>query len=839
MIRAALERCIEFVTDRNKSTLLVMVLVSALVLAGIPMFDMSSEAGGSPEQFDDLDRVEKSQYIQSNYGNTSEQQTNRTFESVYVRDDDGNVLSKESLLEGLRYQRAIRDNESVQAALHPDGMSGLSNLVAVRAAGDRNASLATQIAALENTSGPRVEQLVGQVLTNDPRAARYLPAGHESGTTATDRRMLVALSTDTDEETATAANAALYETAEANSEAGIFVLNSQAWADYRSHFLGEMIELVLPAALLLILVVLAFTYRDLVDIVVGMTGVILSVAWMFGLLGWLGVEAGSIVIVPVVLITGLSIDFGFHVFNRYREQRAEDEGIREPMGRGVRLIATALILVTVTGAIGFLANLANPLPVIRNIGIAITLGIVSAMVIFLTMVPALKISIDGVLERFGLDRRKQALGHGRFLRPLLGRSVDLARKAAPVVLVLAVLVGAAGGIAWLDLDRESYQQSDGEVAEWKQDLPEPLGWETGDVAEQSTHVQEVYQPANADDAVQSRILVEGDVTSPSTLEDVQAGVDDIESAGITLDQPGTQTVRSPVVAMQGVAQQNATFAAAFDDADTNDDGVPDSNLTALYDAFYAADSETAQRVIERDGDEYRSLLVTVALDADYSQAASVVEDIDAGANKMEDGGTRTATAAGTLAVNVAVLDQIVGGILLTMAIALAAIVLTLAAVFKYMHGSASLGVVVSIPIALVIGMVIGGMYLLEIPLTLLTALLMSLVVGLGVDYNIHIGDRFADELREGKTSLEALDAAVTGTGGALLGSTLTTAGAFATITLVPQAQLQSFGTIVVIALVTAFLTSVLVLPSLLVLWSRYVPGEVSRAPEPTEAIPQD
>jgi predicted RND superfamily exporter protein len=173
-----------------------------------------------------------------------------------------------------------------------------------------------------------------------------------------------------------------------------------------------------------------------------------------------------------------------------------------------------------------------------------------------------------------------------------------------------------------------------------------------------------------------------------------------------------------------------------------------------------------------------------------------------------------------------------------MALALGAIVVTLAAVFRYMHGSATLGLVVSVPIALVLGMVIGGMYLLSIPLTLLTALLMSLVIGLGVDYNIHVGDRFADELRAGKGTYDALDAAVTGTGGALLGSTLTSAGAFATIALVPHPQLQSFGAIVVIALTTAFVVSVLVLPSLLVLWSRYHPDGGASVPGP-QGVPQD
>ena len=838
MLRELLRRGTDFVTTHNRITLLVMALLTVGVLAGIPQIDTSSQAGGTPEQFEHLDRVETAQYIDENYGNTTVAQTNRSIETVYVRRADGNALSKESLLAGLRYQQEIRANDSVQAVLHADGMNGLSNLVAMRAAGDANATLSEQIEALNATGSAEVEQLVAQTV-DDPRAGRFLPADHDGNATSPDRRMLVAFDSSEGDENLTAADAALYGTAAEYSADGFFVLNGDAFAEYRTHFFGEMIQLVVPVALLLILTILVFAYRDLVDVLVGMTGVVLSVLWMFGLLGWLGVSAGTISIVPVVLITGLSIDFGFHVFNRYREQRGPEDGIREPMGSGVRLVATALILVTVTAAIGFLANLTNPLPVIRDLGVSITLGVVSALFIFITVVPALKISIDGLLERAGLNRRKAALGHGTYLRPVLERSVTLAQRAAPVVLVLAVLVGVAGGLAWLQLDQESYQQSDGDVAEWKQQLPGPLGWETADLPAQQQHVDETYQPANADSAIQSQILIEGSVTDGSTLADIDAGVQQLRDEGLLVEQSGVQTAQTPLTTMDQAAAENETFAAMFERADTDGDGVPDQNIAALYDGLYATDSQAAEQVVERADGEYRSVLVTVSLDAEYAEAESVVPQIADGAAVMADGGERTATVAGPLAVNTAVLDEIIGGILLTMVTALAAIVLALIVVFRYMHGSATLGAVVAVPIVLVVGLVIGGMYLLGIPLTLLTALLMSLVIGLGVDYNIHVGDRFADELDAGATPVEALRAAVTGTGGALLGSTLTSAGAFATIALVPNPQLQSFGAIVVVALVTSFVVSLLVVPSLLLLWSRHLAAPTTRSAPARTPVTQD
>ncbi|MXR52949.1 MMPL family transporter [Halovenus sp. WSH3] len=839
-MRDRLGQVIDFVTEHNRVTLAVLLVVTGAVAAGIPQLDTSSQAGGSAEQFEDLDRVQAQQYIQEQYTNSSEQQTNRTIQPVYVRNEGGNVLSRESLLDGLRYQREITSDPDVQAALHEQGVRGIENLVASRLAGDANASLDEQIQALSNATDSQVRSAVGQLLAENPRAQQFLPTDHGTATTSTDRRLIVVLDTGpgTSQQDRDEAGTALYERTNEYSEAGFFVLNSDAYQEANQHFFGEMVELVLPVALLVILSILVFAYRDLIDVVVGMTGVVLSVLWTFGLLGWLGVEAGTISIVPVVLISGLSIDFGFHIFNRYREQRGPGDGIRAPMNRGVRLVTTALILVTVTAAIGFLANLANPLPVIRDLGVSITLGVVSALVIFVTVVPALKISIDGLLERIGLDRRKAALGHGTYLRPVLESSVTLARRAAPAVLVAAVILGGVGGLAWTELNEESYQQPDADVAEWKQQLPGPLGWEPSEVRQQQQHVSEIYQPADENDAIRSQILIRDGVTSDSTLKDIDAGVRQIDREGLLVTQSTVQPVRSPVTAMNAVAEENESFAAVLEAHDTNDDGIPDTDLKTVYDAFYAADSATAEQVLERTNGEYRSILVTLSLNADFSDGSEVVPRLADGAATMEGEGERTATVAGSLAVNDAVLDSIIGGIVLTMLIALLAIAVTLVAVFWSMHGSASLGAVVAVPITLVVGLVVVGMFVLDIPLTLLTALLMSLVIGLGVDYNIHVGDRFADELDAGAEPIEALRAAVTGTGGALLGSTLTSAGAFATIGLVPQPQLQSFAAIVVIALVTSFLVSLIVLPSLLLLWSRYTDGVLSVAPD-AEPTPQD
>lgn len=66
-----------------------------------------------------------------------------------------------------------------------------------------------------------------------------------------------------------------------------------------------------------------------------------------------------------------------------------------------------------------------------------------------------------------------------------------------------------------------------------------------------------------------------------------------------------------------------------------------------------------------------------------------------------------------------------------------------------------------------------------------------------------------------------METTITGTGGALLGSAATTAGGFGVLTLAVLPFLQEFGLITALTIIFAFLASILVLPSLLALWTRY------------------
>jgi uncharacterized membrane protein YdfJ with MMPL/SSD domain len=348
-------------------------------------------------------------------------------------------------------------------------------------------------------------------------------------------------------------------------------------------------------------------------------------------------------------------------------------------------------------------------------------------------------------------------------------------------------------------------------------------------------VDEHFRRENA----RAQILVRGDVTSeslPRQLADARetaAGTDTV----FTLAD-GTADVAGPLSVMRDTAAENDTFNISYNIYDGDDDDVPDTDIRGLYDELYTADRDRASEVIYRaENGEYRAvrLIVGVRGDASYAETArsmrTVASAIENGtnlsANPTTDGEANnwTAVATGGPVVNHVIEEFLFDSLTEAFLAAFVAILLFLAIAYRVAGDGAMLGVVTLLPVALSISWILGTMYALGIPFNVLTVMITSLGIGLGVDYSIHVSSRYRLELSHGKSPREALEATVAGTGGALLGSATTTTAAFGTLALAILPVIRQFGVIAAVSIVYAFLASVFVLPTLLLLWTRYVAPE--------------
>jgi len=829
------DRYAAFVAEYSRYVLVVLLLASAAMGASAAGVDgdltISSFGGDSTE-------AQKLDYVRENFAAGD---ANTTSMQVVVRGDD--VLSKASLLETLRFQRALRGDDAVAPTLRADRPSvGLGNLVAtvaVHAAHDGDGpppqpTLDEQIAQLDSMSETEVEETVAAVLDPDRERAggvnpyTLLSTDYEPGSTsASARAVFVFQSTDggdalsdavVDAQLATRGLADEYVQTDETFVFGAGIVDEES-----SRATGDSFAVITPAALLLILGVLGVAYRDVVDVVLALAGTLLTLVWMAGFMGWADIGVTQILIAVPFLLVGLSIDYALHVVMRYREAREADPDLDPSGGMRVGLggVVVALVATSFTTAVGFLSNVVSPIDAIAEFGLVSAAGIVAAFVVFGAFVPAAKVEADALLERLGVDRRQRAFGTSGTAERVVGVGTTVARKAPVVVLALALVVSAAGGLAATDIgtsvDQVDFLPRDS--PEWMDSLPEPFAPGDYQIRENTVFLNDNF--AQSRDRTTVHVLVEGSVADPGTLDSIAAGqaaVGDTTSAVELAD--GSPDLDSPVTAIRATAAENETFAAVAADADTDGDGVPDENLARVYDALFTAAPDRASAVLDRAGGQYRAADVRVTVSAS-APTGTITTEMRGVADVVRGDGALTVTATGPPIVDEVVQSALLRTLVESFLLTLGVILAFLTGLFYWRHGTAVLGAVTMVPVVAALGWILGAMYLLGIPFTTETAVIASIAIGLGVDYAIHVSERFLDELRTSGDVFAALDATVSGTGGALLASALSTAGGFGVLVFALVPSLRRFGAVTATAIVFAFVASVLVLPSLLALWHRH------------------
>jgi predicted RND superfamily exporter protein len=849
----------ETVVVEHRRKVIAITLAAVFVLSlGLPglVIDTTLEEfrGGTPEH-------EANGYIENDL---SGQAPNSTGSFVVIRDDE-NVLTKERYAQQLRAQQRLRNDPVVGPTLVEDQPPlGIANVVAIvaieREKGvppeeitvEPRPPLDEQIDAIEGLS-PVEQELytayaVGLVMDDVehtwPEGGPFatVPTSYEGNRkVAESTAIVVSHREDTSAEELAAAQTRMADIVNEEVQGEAIVLGDGIIDDELRRSSFDSLGIVGPMAFLFVLVVLLFAYRDLYDVLLGLFGVGCVLVWTLGFMGHAGIRFNQLFVAVPVLLMGLSIDYAIHAVMRYREEYPPAEGgfdfddtegresVRGAMATALGGVAGAFALVTVTTATGFLSNLVSEVPPIRQFGLVSAVGILGAFVVFAFLLPALKVELDQWLEARGTDRRLPAFGtEGGRLSTVLAAPVAAARVSPKGVLAAALVVTLVAGAGAATVDT-TFEQEDllvEEVPDWQQELG-PLA--PGEYTAQD-NIAFVNNETYVYDGTTTQILVRGDITQDDTLERVQAASDAANETDVVLimpdNEPGTQ---SPVRVMENLAEDDEEFAETFEAADTDGDGVPDRNIEAVYDAFYEAAPDGAENWVQREDGEYVALRLVVPVDGTAGEA-KIADEIHPVADPV-DGDGLDATATGQPIMNQAVAESLLSTVINSLAITLVVVLGVLAAVYRRLEGYASLGAVTIAPVLLAVSWITGSMAALGIPFNVMTALITSFTIGLGVDYSIHLVERYVSELNAEVGKEKALERAVFGTGGALLGSTASTAGGIAILGLALLVPLQQFGIITALTIVYAFIGSVVVLPSLLLLWTDWADADPTDVPE--------
>jgi uncharacterized protein len=819
-----------------------LVLVAALVLTGVlvALSAQAETAAGNEGFAPDNPELLASETLSERFGDTGEDVM-----QILVDGQGSDLISGNGLRAVLALREAITSADAAEhLAERPDRPAILSFLDPVLMAAEQ-AEL-----PLDGLSDAQVTELYVDALAQMPEeqaalVTGLLPDGADAASGSADTGlMLVFLDTShiTGEGTEQWDQLIEMETglADAVADADLpWRIDASAFsfallfADDGS-FNAELARLF-GSAFAIILLILGFVYwlkpglgltrfgagrRTVADVLLTMLTIVMAISWMNGIAVLLGPDFLGVIgyltevsqIIPVLLI-GLGVDYAIHLTSRYREEVGHGATTAEGVSRAVHTVGVALVLATMTTAVGFLTNIINPVPALKDFGIVAAVGIVSSFVLMLTFVPSVRLLLDRRAERAG-RLPAPALGRTgeRFLPQLMGRAAFLAERTPIPTLLVTVLLGGALGVWGLtELDTRfsatDFVPEDSPVVATFDAITEEFGGGFGE---------------------QTQVLLEGDLATPAAhnaLVDAQAGLADVEHvSGFN----GEAAVESPVsvLGMLLAPAPDGTpspIADVAQDAGVGEDLKVDSDadVSALYTAMLDAAPEMADRVLDTDSAGAVELgRVAIQTTAGETGARELAADLREVFAPVEAAGV-TAVATSNPIINNVIITALQDSQVSSLVVTLLAAMLLLVVTFWVEARRPLLGVLTIAPVALVVLWTFGMMAATGIPFGPITATIAALAIGIGVPYTIHITHRYQEDRLRYTDPAEAIRSTVRHTGGALAGSAFTTMAGFGILVTSSLTPFRQFGLVTAYAIGFALFAATVVLPSMLILWDRW------------------
>ena len=585
-------------------------------------------------------------------------------------------------------------------------------------------------------------------------------------------------------------------------------------------------------AAMIIVVILMFVYwvvpngsrlaglrRTGADVGLTMAAIFMAIAWMNGIgvilgpkyLGWIDDFGPMSQIIPILLI-GLGVDYAIHLTTRYREEVGHGADVVPGMERALHTVGIALILATVTTAVGFLTNLVSPIPALKDFGILAAVGIGSSFIIMLTFVSSFRIVLDRKAERLGrVPRASLGQTKDRLLPKLIGRTSILAERFAWQTVAVSVLLGVVGFFGVLQLKAEfsvtDFVPRPNPLLPTFDTLIDDFGGGFGET---------------------TQVLVKGDVDTPEAHNALVTVIDSLRTTDNVLqfgEDPAADSPLSLLEALTDPASDGfipAAGAAAQAVGVAPDGSVPaGADVVALYDALVETSEGRAMTILHADGSGgYDAMLLSITTQAGEDGAAQLSEDMEAVIAPLTDLGLSAVATSDEIINNVVITslsDSQLSSLILTILAAASLLVVN----FMIESKRPFLGLITIFPVALVMLWAFGLMPVLGLAFGPVTATVSALAIGIGVPYMIHITHRFQEDRIRFATPEEAIKSTTTNTGGALAGSAFTTVAGFGILMTASLIPFQQLGLVTAYTILLALVGAVIVLPSMLVLWDRW------------------
>jgi predicted RND superfamily exporter protein len=534
--------------------------------------------------------------------------------------------------------------------------------------------------------------------------------------------------------------------------------------------ISKDLGLLLPITSICIALVLWFSFRSWVAVVVPLLTIGLGLLWLFGIMGFANARFTILALMLPTLLLAIGCSYLIHVLNQVglvngaSEGRSTEEIVEEALG----FIVLPVVVSALTIIAGFLSLAFTHIPAIRETSIYAATGALCTMVLSLTFVPA-------VLVLLGRRGRSFATGLGGGLVALIERVGRMATTRETVLYVVTgiVVIVSLIGMRRIQIDIDYFHF-----------------FKPG--SETSVGLEEVGRRLSG--AVNFDVIVESDragaIETPDTLERLGELQSWAERSGLGIDR--TISIVEFVKHLNRAFNNNSADAYRI----PKDDRV-------LRDLL--SEKEPLKGFLTGDGRKAR-ILMRSRLSGSREMAAAIGKIERRGAELFP--GFRV-YATGTLALMNRTSDSIGREQIQSISIALLTIYVMLALLFR----SWRVGITALVPNLVPVLFFFGFMGWRGIPLNITTSLVASVVLGLAVDNSVQFIVRFRQAQKSACPVRIAILQSLRLSGRPIIYANIALAATFAIFTISNFQPIGSFGVLSAVTILGCLVEDLVLLPA--------------------------
>ncbi len=526
-----------------------------------------------------------------------------------------------------------------------------------------------------------------------------------------------------------------------------------------------------------VLLLISFYFRQIFASIFITLPLLMGLAWTFGVTY---VVIGSLNMITVglfAILFGLGIDFGIHIFARYREARRRGTNPLQALNETVVNTGSALTTTATTTAIAFYSLMLTDFKGFSEFGFIVGTGILFSLVTMVLICPAFIILADrlSVIKLSTRETPDHLLRHGKYPLPVM----TLIGGSVIVLFSLFNLNAISFEYDFSKLKPKTLTKQE------EASLPESLK----ESRSPAIVLTESYEDAmEVVDTVEAIKLANGDSSTIKSVKSVYSVL------------PKKQEEKLKIITNIR-AILNANESLFNDDLRSKVDSLRpylDVNMLTLYDL----PEDLTNEFKSKNGE----ILSFIAINASVQlkdgrnaiEFANEIREIRTPSEKMYYASSSHIIIAEML--NVMLRDSKIA-VILTLFVITTVLFVDLRSLIDTF--------LVLTPLLTALVWITGFMYAFDIKLNLYNMVAFPTVIGMGIDNGVHIFHRYRET---GKGSLRLV---LRTTGIALLATSLTTMVGFSGLVPAHHPALTSIGILSLIGLGCCLITSVTILPALL------------------------